>query len=73
MGRATNEKLSIREGSTGLGRAERGGMNRSPPYATTIPANGTSFQVLSTLATSDGSGSAQGTHRDAPPRATMNG
>ena len=50
-----------------------GGMNRSPPYAATIPANGTRFQVLATLAISDGSGSAQGTPRDAVPRATMNG
>jgi len=53
--------------------AERGGMNRSPPYAATIPANGTRAQVLATPATSNGSGSAQGTPRDAVPRATMKG
>lgn len=47
-------------------------MNRSPPYAATIPTNGTRAQVLDTLATFDGSGSAQGTPRDALPRATMN-
>lgn len=52
--------------------AVHGGMNRSPPYAATIPAKGTLAQVPSTLATSDGSGSAQGTPRDALPRATMN-
>lgn len=47
-------------------------MNRSQPYAATIPANGTRFQVLATLAIYDGSGSAQGTPRNAAPRATMN-
>lgn len=36
-------------------------MNHSPPYAATIPANGTRFQMPATLAISDGSGSAQGT------------
>lgn len=52
---------------------QRGGINHSPPYAATIPANGYRFQAPTTLATSDGSRSAQGTPRDAVPRATMNG
>lgn len=51
----------------------RGGMNRSQPYAATIPANETRFQVPTTLAIFDSSGSAQGTPRDAATRATMNG
>jgi len=45
-------------------------MNRSPSYAATIPANGTRFQVLATLATFDGSGSAQGSPHVTTVRAT---
>ena len=48
-------------------------MNHSQPYAATIPTKGTRFQAPATLAISDGSISAQGTPRNATPRATMNG
>jgi hypothetical protein len=44
-----------------------------PPLCGHDPANGTRDQVPAILATSDGSGSAQGTPRDALPRTTMNG
>lgn len=59
-----------------FGQAARGGMNRSQPYTATIPANRTRFQVLATLAISDGSSLHReplATRRRVPPLTSSGG
>jgi hypothetical protein len=48
-------------------------MNRSPPWATRLPALEYTWQRACSTVISTDAGSAQGTPRDAPPRATMTG